>query len=142
MTLIFDILQIILLIHFWSGHRDDYFTQFVWVSFCFLGINSSIFTYCLFVLVNLAICGEVTLQCPMLKIGRRKTWFLYKTHLDVYFCGCVGDGCGCLLSSVLILCVDLKINLYKLISISTTYYNTTTLSLRYRYFSSFAELII
>ena len=62
-------------------------------------------------------------NCPMLKIGRRKTWL--KLTLSVVV-GVFGGGFGCLLlTGARVLWGGLEINLYKLISISTTYYTTT-----------------
>ena len=78
MTRIVNILQSIKVVLFWSGQRNDWFNQFAWVSFGCFG-NLLLNLHHIVRLVNLAIRGEVTLLCPMLKIGRRKTLFFFKT---------------------------------------------------------------
>ena len=51
----------------------------------------------------------------------------FNIYLNIYHCGCIGGNSGCLLwTSVHVLWADIEIHFYKLISISTMYYTTTT----------------
>ena len=80
----------------------------------------------LFFLLNLSICREVTLLCPMLKIYWRKTLIVLTLTWRSVIVGVFGGSCGYLLwTCACVLWADIKINFYKLISTSTTYYTTT-----------------
>ena len=61
MTRMVDILGRFKLILFWSGQRDNSFSQFSWTTFCHFG--DAFHHLCL--TCYLAICGKVTLLCHM-----------------------------------------------------------------------------